>query len=89
MVLTLPIDEHSAVNHSGDEASAIDADESGMLTDSLRLIEPIGAGGMGSIWRAEHVPSGKSVAVKLLRRSLARNFTALRRFEREASAAAR
>lgn len=34
---------------------------------SYQLTEPIGAGGMGEVWRADHPPTGKTVALKFLR----------------------
>ena len=37
-----------------------------ILLDDLEILERIGAGGMGAVWRARHVPSGEVVAVKTL-----------------------
>ncbi len=37
-----------------------------MLAGKYRLIEPIGAGGGGAVWRAEHVLLERQVAVKLI-----------------------
>ena len=56
---------------------------------SYQLIEPIGAGGMGEVWRAQHRLLARPAAVKLIRSPMlggsgrAREMLA-RRFEREA-----
>ena len=47
---------------------------------SYRLIEPLGSGGMSSVYRAIHIGSGHEVAVKILPRSLAKNPTMLQAF---------
>ena len=54
---------------------------------SYRLVKPLGAGGMSSVFRAVHDVSGHEVAVKVLPRTLARNPTMLQRFLREAKSA--
>ena len=59
------------------------------MDDKYRLERAIGTGGMGAVYEATDLRLGRSVALKIL---LARNFGnpgALRRFEREAQAAAR
>jgi len=48
----------------------------------------LGQGGMGSVWRAQHLELGTDVAVKLMDPSLATNPEGLARFRREAQAAA-
>jgi serine/threonine-protein kinase len=48
----------------------------------------LGQGGMGSVWRAEHVQLKSPVAVKLIDPSIANNAEALARFMREAQSAA-
>ena len=61
---------------------------------SYHLVELLGRGGMGEVWRAEHQLLARSVAVKLVRPELlgSSNETEaksmLRRFEREAQATA-
>lgn len=54
-----------------------------------RLIEPVGGGGMGQVFRAEHIELGRQVAVKLLAPQLADDAAAMERLRREARAAAR
>jgi serine/threonine protein kinase len=51
---------------------------------SYRVLNPLGAGGMSSVFRAVHVETGNEVALKVLTRTLARNATLLQRFLREA-----
>ncbi|HEX3250083.1 MAG TPA: serine/threonine-protein kinase [Pyrinomonadaceae bacterium] len=61
----------------------------GLILDSkYKLIESLGEGGMGSVFRAERLHIGDEVAVKLLHRDLVREKQALERFRREARTAA-
>jgi serine/threonine-protein kinase len=55
---------------------------------SYKLIEPIGSGGMGEVWRAEHRMLARPSAIKLIRAGAQDPEQALRRFEREARAIA-
>ncbi|MCA1727292.1 MAG: protein kinase [Actinobacteria bacterium] len=59
-----------------------------VLGDRYRLLEPIAAGGMGTVWRAEDERLGRRVAVKVLNDGLAEDPRFLERFRREAQAAA-
>ncbi len=52
------------------------------------ILSPIGAGGMGEVYRAKDARLGREVAVKVLPERLASDPGARRRFEREAKAAA-
>lgn len=58
------------------------------MAERYRLVEPVGAGGMGSVWRATHVTLSHEIAIKFLQ---ATEVTpeARARFEREAKLAAR
>ena len=61
----------------------------GLVLDSkYKLIEHLGEGGMGSVFRAQRLHIGDEVAVKLLHPDLVRERQALERFRREARAAA-
>ena len=71
------------------KGSADDPDLGAVIGGRYRLLERIGLGGMGAVYRAEHVGMGRVVAVKLLRPELGAHADALARFEREAQAAAR
>ncbi len=54
-----------------------------------RLLAKIGAGGMGSVYKVEHVQMGKIMAMKLLHGDLSRDESMIRRFNREARAVSR
>jgi serine/threonine protein kinase len=68
---------------------ANDAEIGAVIDDRYRLIERIGLGGMGAVYKAEHVGMGRVVAVKLLRPETAGRQDAIDRFTREAQASAR
>lgn len=57
------------------------------MIGSYRLVEPLGSGGMSSVFRAIHKDTGHEVAVKVLPRYLAKNPSLLQRFLREAKSA--
>jgi|GEM_PF-1094516 len=54
-----------------------------------RLLEKLGVGGMGAVYRAEHTKLRRIVAVKILPEDRTRNATAVARFEREMEALGR
>ena len=55
-----------------------------VLLDQFRIEERIGAGGMGTVYRARQTTLGRDVAIKILNPDLATNSDAIRRFQREA-----
>jgi serine/threonine-protein kinase len=59
-----------------------------VLSSRYRLESQLGEGGMGAIWRAEHLALGVPVAVKLIDPEISRDESMLARFLREAKAAA-
>lgn len=60
-----------------------------VFSGRYRLLEPIGRGGMGAVYRAHHILMDKPVAVKVLRGELAGDIEAVARFHREARSASR
>ena len=60
----------------------------GTLFGLYRLVELLGRGGMGEVWRAHDTATNRTVAIKLLPPHLAADDTFVRRFRREAEAAA-
>jgi serine/threonine-protein kinase len=66
-----------------------ESQESGrVIAGRYRLETLLGRGGMGSVWRAEHLTLGSEVAVKLIDPSVASHPEVRARFVREAKAAA-
>jgi eukaryotic-like serine/threonine-protein kinase len=63
-------------------------DVDSVLAGKYRLVSLIGRGGMGSVWKAEHLGLRAPVAVKLIDQSIEMLPEALSRFHREAQAAA-
>ena len=60
----------------------------GMRLGPYEVVELIGAGGMGEVYRARDTRLGRDVAIKVLPEPVAHDREALRRFDREARAVA-
>lgn len=68
--------------HEGDELA--DPLIGLVVADRYRIVERIGRGGMGIVYRVEHVRIGKILAMKLLAGELSANKEIVRRFKLEA-----
>jgi eukaryotic-like serine/threonine-protein kinase len=61
---------------------------SGTKLGPYEIVAPLGAGGMGEVYRAKDTRLGRDVAIKVLPEAFARDADRLRRFEMEARAVA-
>jgi serine/threonine protein kinase/tetratricopeptide (TPR) repeat protein len=59
-----------------------------IVSNKYKILEPLGQGGMGAVFRCEHISLGKEVALKVLPKELTKDADALKRFLREARALA-
>lgn len=81
-------------SHSPVAESVSDVPESDTVAklenlSEYRLLEPIGAGGMGTVYKARHMKLDRQVAVKVLPQRCMSDSTAIARFEREMRAVGR
>jgi serine/threonine protein kinase len=60
-----------------------------VLSGRYRLLQKLGAGGMGAVYKAEHQLLHKTIALKILHPKLLENEESVRRFDREVKAASR
>ncbi len=59
----------------------------GTLLGPYEILAPLGAGGMGEVYRARDTRLAREVAIKVLPEALASDQERLRRFEKEARSA--
>lgn len=60
-----------------------------IVADRYRILDPIGRGGMGIVYKVEHIRIGKLLAMKLLTGELSQNPIVVKRFKHEALTASK
>jgi eukaryotic-like serine/threonine-protein kinase len=74
-------------HHVADEDSGPRDPLIGSVVDGrYKVLERVGSGGMGAVYKVEHQRMGKIAAMKVLHRDLAKNAEVMLRFRREAEA---
>ncbi|MBY0546736.1 MAG: protein kinase [Candidatus Obscuribacterales bacterium] len=58
------------------------------INGKYKLLEAVGKGGMGTVYKAEQLALGRHVAVKMLKAQLSEDKVSVKRFEQEATASA-
>ena len=67
----------------------LDGKHTGLVLGNNVLVEKIGEGGMGEVFKAEHIRMKRPVVIKILPDSATRSPHSVRRFQREVEAAAK
>jgi serine/threonine protein kinase len=85
---TVELIEASSVEQPVNEPACMsDPEAAEVLGDRWSIVEMLGYGGMGTVFKVRDRNSGKVFAIKLLHKHLRHDNRSLRRFEREAKAA--
>jgi serine/threonine protein kinase len=82
------LDSEPSLRTGGAAAAGLGPGERDTVAGRYRLIELIASGGMGSVYRAEHLLSRKKLALKVVHPYLCKGRQGVERFRREVSAAA-
>lgn len=70
-------------------AAVLQGKTSNLVFGDYIVLEKIGSGGMGQVFKAKHKPTGKHVALKVLSADAVKNKRLVERFKKEAKAVAR